>query len=297
MPSNRSLIVSLRRLPLVSVLLVALSGSLGCTVNPATGERQFNALSESREVTLGEDAEPKFLKKYGGPIPAASPRQRVEELGRKLASVSERPDLPWNFHAVDSAQVNAFALPGGKIFITRGMLEALENEAQLAGVLAHEIGHVTAQHIGQQMSRTTAINLGLVTLGAVSQASDERLLEVLGAGAQIGSGLYLLNFSRSQEHQADALGLRYMTERGYNPVGQVQVMQILQEASQARGIEFLSTHPNPGSRIDRLESLIQQRYPNYGDPEQYRFGRDEYQQQVLKPLRDLPPPEHQPAES
>ncbi len=223
--------------------------------------------------------------------------QYVRDLGQKLAAKSERAQLPWEFHVVDSAAINAFALPGGKVFITRGLLAKMENEAQLAGVLGHEIGHVTAEHVDQQMGRQVAFNLGLVALGTAAEQGDSDWLKALGVGAQVGGSLYLLKFSRSQEYQADELGLRYMTRAGYNPVGQVQVMEILkrESAESGRPIEFLSTHPLPSSRIDRLKNLIHEKYPQYDEPGKYVFGRDQFQNVVMDSLKKLPPPKHDPA--
>jgi len=284
----------LKRLLFMLLLAVSLSlGTAGCSTNPATGEQQINFISTDRAVSLGEEAAPKFLKQYGGPIPSERVQQVVEDLGQKMAAKSERPDLPWEFNAVNSSQVNAFALPGGKIFITRGLMAKFENMAQLAGVIGHEIGHVTAEHIGQRMSRQLGINLGTALLGAAAQTSDETWLQALGIGAQAGGTLYLLSFSRDQEYQSDMLGLRYMTAIGYNPLGQLQVMRVLKQAGGGgAGIEMLSTHPLPQSRIETLKDIIREKYPNAIDEKQtgkYRFGRDEYQNQVLAELKTLPP--------
>jgi predicted Zn-dependent protease len=264
-------------------------GPTGCTTNPATGERQFNVLSTEREVAMGEQAAPDFLKQYGGPIPDQQVQQVVKDLGQALAAKSERPDLPWEFHAVNSSHINAFALPGGKVFITRGLMAKFDNMAQLAGVLGHEVGHVTAEHIGQRMSQALVIQ-GLATgVNVAAQQSDEDWLRVLGWGTQISGGLYLLSFSRDQEYESDKLGLRYMTALDYNPVGQLQVMQILRRAGGSAGLEILSTHPLPQSRVQRLEKLIRRQYPDYEKPGAYRFGRDEYQEQILDRLQQLPP--------
>ena len=275
-----------------SLLLAAL---VACSINPATGQRQFNLYNDpQQEISLGEQAAPQFLSQYGGEIPSQEIQQYVTQLGQRLAAVSERPDLPWEFHVVNSSVINAFALPGGKIFISRGLLAKLENEAQLAGILGHEIGHVTAQHIGQQMSRQMALQVGLAAVGVAAQASEEDWLQVLGAAGGIGGNLYLLNFGRDQENQADLLGLRYMSELGYNPVAQARVMEILREASQGAGQppEFLSTHPLPETRIKKIKELVQEKYPAYDDPTAYTFGHDDFQENVIQPLRNLPPAEH-----
>jgi predicted Zn-dependent protease len=275
---------------LILILLVT-----GCSTNPATGEKQLNMLSPDRERALGAEASPKFVKQYGGDIPSPSIQAYVSDLGQRLAAVSERPDLQWEFHAVDSAVINAFALPGGKVFITRGLMEKLSSEAQLAGVLGHEVGHVTAEHIGQQMTRAMIITGIGVGIGVAGQQSDEDWMTVLGVGTSVGGGLYMLSYGRNQETQSDELGVRYMTRIGYNPIAQVQVMKVLKQASGGgAGMEFLSTHPFPDTRIKFLKSHIREKYPDYKDPQKYRIYKDRYQRQVLAELKRLPPAVHDP---
>lgn len=284
--------MTLRRLMVAaSALLIACS--VGCSTNPATGQSQLNMISTSREISIGNEAAPNFLRDYGGPIPSPQINSYVSDLGQRLAAESERPDLPWEFHAVDSSVINAFALPGGKVFITRGLMNKMNNEAQLAGVLGHEVGHVTAQHIGQRMTQATILQGVIVGLGMAGQVSDEEWLSVLGVGAQVGGSVYLLQYGRSHEHQADELGLRYMTRLGYNPVAQIQVMQILADASGGgRPPEFLSTHPYPESRIERLESIIHEQYPDFENPAKYKFAQDRFEREVLDRFEDLPPAKH-----
>jgi predicted Zn-dependent protease len=275
------------------VLLILAAGLVACTTNPATGQRQLNVMTEAQEISVGQQAAPQFLDQYGGPIPDEQIRAYVADIGRRLAATSERPELPWEFHVVDSAVINAFALPGGKVFMSRGLMERMENEAQLAGVLGHEIGHVTAQHIGQQMSRQMVLSGLLVGLGVAAQVSDRDWLQVLGAVGGVGGGVYLMSFGREQESEADSLGLRYMTRLGYNPVGQVQVMEILREASGPTGApEFLSTHPLPDTRIRRLEDEIRKNYPEALDTGTYAFHEDRFRERFLDRVRNLPPARH-----
>lgn len=274
------------------ILLLCVAWLLpACSINPATGQRQFNVLSQQREIALGEEASPQFLAEYGGPIPSPAIREYVSNIGLRLASVSERPNLPWEFHVVDSEVINAFALPGGKVFMSRGLLAKMNNEAQLAGVLGHEVGHVTAQHIGQQMSQAIAVQAVAVGLGIAGAVSDEDWLKVLGVGANVGGGLYLLSFGRNQEIQSDELGVRYMTKLGYDPNGQVQVMKILKQASGGGGsIEFLSTHPLPDTRIEHLEKRIAAGTDLSPGP--YRFYEQRFKTNVLDELKKLDPPKH-----
>jgi predicted Zn-dependent protease len=284
------------RLLIVCVLAGATAGPLtGCTTNEATGRKQLNLLSRDDEIRLGEQAAPQFSEEGGGPIPNPAIQQYVSDLGLRLAELSERPELPWEFKTLDSAMINAFALPGGKVFVTRGLLGELDNEAQLAGILGHEIGHVTAQHINEQMSQRMVMSVGLIALGAAAQYSDEDWVEILGIGAAAGGSLYLLSFGRDQEYESDMLGLRYMTRLGYDPMAQAQTMQLLAEQSSGRaGLEILQTHPYPGKRADRVRELIAENYPYTQNNPEYGLFADRYQRMVLRRLEDLPPPEHDP---
>ncbi len=273
----------------------------GCVTNEATGDVSLNLLSQEQEIQIGADAEPQFVDENGGLIPSPAIRQYVEDLGQRLAAVSERPELPWNFNVLDSPVINAFALPGGKVFITRGLMSQMTNEAQLAGVLGHEVGHITAQHVNARMSQQMVWQ-GIATGVAVAgEATDNDTLRILGVGTSVGSGVYLLKFGRDQETQSDELGVRYMTKLGYNPWGQVQVMQILDQAQgDGGGPEFFATHPLPQTRIDDLEQHIAENYPKaprpgrdqdtYGENDLYRMGEQAFEQNILQPMRKLPPP-------
>lgn len=281
-----------------AVLLAGVVGMPGCSTNPATGRSQLNMLGEAEEIEIGKQAQPGFIKDYGGEIPSEPIRKYVNDLGHRLAAVSERPSLPWTFTVLDSSVINAFALPGGKVFISRALIEKMDNEAQLAGVLGHEIGHVTAQHTGQQMSRAMVLQGAIAGLGVASGVAGSDYtgyMQVLGVGAQAGGSVYLLKYGRDQETEADALGVRYMAKLGYNPVGQLQVMEILQKASGGGSqMEILSTHPLPATRIDRLNKLIKATYPGYDSPGTYRFGHDEFKAAVLDNLKKLPAAKHSP---
>ncbi len=286
-------------LPVVLVLLLPVGLTApGCVTNPATGKRVFNTMSVEREIEIGEQAQPKFIESNGGNIPDEQVLSYVRDLGNRLAEVSERPELPWEFHVLDSSQINAFALPGGKVFMSRGLMEKMTNEAQLAGVLGHEIGHVTSMHVGRRMSQAQAVQVGgLILLGA-GAASDEDWLKILGVGTTVGGSVYLLSFSRANETEADMLGVRYMSRLGYNPYGQVQVMEILKAESGGRGASgierMLSTHPLPQDRIDDLRELIAEQYPESDSEGTYRFEQARFESVVLDRLKRLPPPRHDP---
>lgn len=294
-PSPRSSPIR-RRLRAVAAVCCALlmTGMLTtCTTNPATGKSQLNVLSKEEEIEIGKEAAPEFLKEGGGPIPDPEIQRYVADLGARLAEVSERPDLPWEFYTLDSSVINAFALPGGKVFISRGLMAKMDNEAQLAGVLGHEVGHVTAKHINDRLVQAAGVQVLATAVGVAGAVTEEEWLSYLGLGVVAGGQLFTLSFSRDQELEADRLGVRYMTRLNYDPLGQLQVMHILKDASGGGGIEFLQTHPLPGTRIDRLDALIRQEHPSAGDRGAYAFHQERFHERVLDRLAQLPPPEDQ----
>lgn len=282
--------VARRELGCVRIFLVGLLLFVsGCSTNPATGRSQMNVLSTQQEISLGAQAAPDFVKELGGEIPSAAIRQYVSDIGGRLASSSERADLPWEFKVVDSAVLNAFALPGGKVFISRGLLVKLSDEAMLAGVLGHEIGHTTAKHIGEQMTRQ------MVLSGVISGATrgNSEWLAVLGAGAKMGGGLYLLEFSRDNELESDHLGIRYITRQGYDPRGMVRVLKVLEAAAAgAPRASMFSTHPAPAARAKRAARYIGRKFPDVDEPGKYTVNAEQFQQVVLANLAALPPAKH-----
>jgi predicted Zn-dependent protease len=226
----------------------------GCAANLATGERHLNLTSEAQEISMGQQADQEISASLGL-YPDESLQQYVQQLGAKLAATSERPNLPWTFRVVDDHVVNAFALPGGYIYVTRGILAHLNNEAELAGVLGHEIGHVTAQHSVHRMATQQLTQLGL-GIGMILKPELQRYADIAGAGL----GLLFLKFSRDDESQADELGVRYMTRAGNDPHQLGSVMTMLDRVSQVDGggrvPEWLATHPNPGNRREHIAKLI-----------------------------------------
>ena len=275
------------------VLLVVLCAT-GCVTNPETGRNQLNLLSEPQEIAIGTEAAPKFLRDYGGPIPSQPIRAYVSELGLTLARTSTRPHLPWEFHVMDSSVINAFTLPGGKVFISRALLKKMENEAQLAGALGHEIGHITARHVNDRMVAQTGTSLLLIGAGIATSNSDDQWMKILGVGAETGGTIFLLRYGREQELEADEIGVKYMARNGYDPRGQIEVMKILQNESGGgrRGAEMLSTHPLPESRIRRLDALIGEKYSDVGTSDRYQFHADRFESIVRRNLAGLPPPKH-----
>src|SRR5256884_6093923 len=222
----------------------------GCAVNPATGSRQLMLVSESQEIALGRDYEPQVAGSIG--IYSDSGLQRyIQQFGARLAASSERPNLPWSFRVVDDPVVNAFALPGGFIYVTRGILAHLNSEAELAGVVGHEIGHVTARHSASQMTKQQLAQVGLV-VGSIASSEFGRYA---GLASQ-ALGVLFLKYSRDHERQADDLGLRYLRRVNYDPREMPHVFEMLTRVSQAQGggrvPEWLATHPDLENRGGRI---------------------------------------------
>ena len=230
--------------------------------NPTTGEVQHVAMNVDQEKRLGLQAAPEMAQQMGGAIdPKRDPdARRVAEVGRRLVQSSEAGRSPYadnfNFYLLDDPKtVNAFALPGGQIFITRALYDRLQNEAQLAGVLGHEIGHVIHRHSAQQMAQG---KLGQMLATAVGVGSDDSRVAM---GAQMVAQMKGLSYSREHESQSDATGVDYMAKAGYDPREMIGVMEILKKASGGGGQpEFMSSHPDPGNRAQALEQLIKQKY-------------------------------------
>lgn len=236
-------------------LLTALTlTATACSTNPATGESQLAFIGEEREIQMGRDAHQQVLASMGA-YDDPELQRYVDQVGQRLARASERPNLPWTFTVIDDASVNAFAIPGGYVYLTRGILTHMSSEAEMAGVLGHEIGHITARHSVEQMSRAQLAQIGMVA-GMI--ASPE--FRQYGDLAQTGLGLAFLKFGRDDERQADDLGLRYIVDQNYNPLEMAEIFRVLDrvsaQTSQGRLPNWLSTHPNPVNRISRIESQV-----------------------------------------
>ncbi|MEM7682530.1 MAG: M48 family metallopeptidase [Planctomycetota bacterium] len=248
---------------------------------------------------MGDAQAPQLVAEFGGGLPNRSVVDYVTARGQEVASVSGAAGQVWTFHVLNSDVVNAFALPGGHIFITKGMMVRLTDEAQLVGVLGHEVGHVMAEHTAERLDKVMTAQFGLgVAAAALGRGELEFGVDSGGAvnedavysdlalmAAEVGSEVALLAYSREDEIEADKLGVQYMATLGYNPTGQIGVMRVL--ASLGAGgsdPEFLKTHPNPETRIDELNAFIAEKFPNYTDPLAFRFNQERYQQMALQPL-------------
>lgn len=229
----------------------------GCSVNPATGKQQLSFYNEQEEIQMGKEADEEIVGEVGlYDDPAV--QAYVAELGQRLAASSERPGLPWSFKVLDDPAINAFALPGGYVYVTRGILTHLGSEAELATVVGHEIGHVTARHGANQMSKQMLAMAGLGI--AALLATDSDTAEAAVGAAYVGLSLMFLSYSRNDESQADQLGLRYAQRTGYDLRESPEVFRLLDRAEKVEGAgrlpHWLSTHPDPGSRRHRLEEKI-----------------------------------------
>lgn len=236
---------------LLSLALVA-----ACATNPATGKKELMLVSEGQEAALGKQAAAEVPGSFGIYEDRAL-QEYVRGIGRKLAQTSERPQLEWTFDVVDDAAVNAFAIPGGHIYVTRGLLAQLESEAELAMVMGHEVGHVTARHTANQLSKQQLATLGF-GIGMIAVPSLQRF----GDLGQTALGLMFLKFGRDDEREADDLGLRYAGRLGYEPEQAAQAMAMLdmvsRQHSEGRMPGWLSTHPDPGDRYQTLVKKIRE---------------------------------------
>lgn len=273
-----------------------LLGAWGCSYNPATGKKQFTLISRSDEIDLGNSAAPGFREEMGGLVPDAAVQSYVTELTRRLVAHTEGDyaGLPWEVSVVNSPDINAFAIPGGKVFVTRGLIEKMTNEAQLAGVLGHEIGHVTGRHTAEQLSTGLLIQGGAVAAAVLVEQSDDESTRRVGRVAvpalAIGGQLVMLKFSRDDELEADRLGVRYMSRAGYDPRGLRQVMEMFDRMSGSdRPPAFLSTHPDPRARIRQIDHLLRGEYAHtQGDP-RFALHEERFRENVLSRLNALPP--------
>ncbi len=251
-------------LVLASLLLAA------CATNPVTGKRQLSLVSEAQEIEMGK-GEVVRARNETGFYPDSALTAYVAAIGMRMAGVSERPSLPWEFHLIDDPMVNAFAAPGGFIFMTRGILAYLNSEAELAAVVGHEIGHVTAKHTVTSISQQQMGTLGV--LGAAVLANDQRIAQVGSAGL----GVLFLKYSRDHERQSDGLGHRYSLHQGYDVREMPKTFITLGKVSEASGNAgripgFLSTHPDPGDRVGATTAWAD----TVGDYSKLTIGRDRY---------------------
>lgn len=241
-------------LALLAVVVVAESG---CSTNPATGESSFTGLlSESGEQEIGRENHPKILEEFGGAYQNQELQAYITSLGTLLARASDRPNQKFTFTVLDSPIVNAFAVPGGYVYITRGLLALANNEAEISGVLAHEIGHVAARHAAERYSTGTLLSIPAIFVGVLTGSQE------LAGLANTGAAAYLQSYSRDQEYQADLLGVRYLSRTNYDPYGMASFLAQLQaddrleaqisgRPDMADQTNIMASHPRTADRIQR----------------------------------------------
>lgn len=263
---------SRRGSPLTIALFIAIVGFVlyytQTEENPITGIKQHISITPEQEIRLGLQAAPQMTAQMGGEVPSSDPRsQEVQKIGQEIIQKSVAHKGPWQFKfhlLADSKTINAFALPGGQIFITAALFDKLQTEAQLAGVLAHEAGHVIQRHSAQQMAKGQLGQILVMAtgVGATDPSSPSRGQQA-AAVASIVNQMFQLRYSRSDELEADAWGLKLMSEAGYTPKAMLEVMAILKQAAPAgHQPEMLLTHPYPERRMEEIKAYLKKYPPN-----------------------------------
>lgn len=252
-----------RRGFMMSLVGVAGTVLISCTKNPVTGESQFIIVSRDELTQMSLQSWSK-IKEDTPVLKDQAEQRRLRRLGERIVAVSGTRVDEWDFVVFDSDQINAFAMPGGKVGIYTGILELMSNDSQLATVVGHEVGHVTGRHAAERVSQAMAANVGLqaaaqaMAIGDVSGAGA--IMGLLGAGVNYG---IILPYSRAHETEADRLGVQYMSKAGYNPEESVDFWTKMAEQGGQRPPEFMSTHPAPETRIRNLKALVPKWYPVY----------------------------------
>jgi predicted Zn-dependent protease len=271
---------------LIALLLapaLALPAACARVVNPATGQSEFTAMTPEQEVQTGKQQHPQVLLQFGGAYQDPKLQAYVTRVGRQLVAVSELPELNFTFTVLDSDVINAFALPGGYVYITRGLLALADDEAEVAGVMAHEIGHVTARHSAQRYSRGVLAQggaaIGTILAGVLGGGAAAQLAQ---QAAGVGAEAYLAGYSRDQEFQADELGVRYLARGGYDPTAMSSFLAKLERNDQLMrriagrdgadpATSWFATHPRTPDRVLRAAEQASATMTGEG-----RIGRDDY---------------------
>lgn len=256
-----------------ALVALVLLGSFSCVVNPVTGKKQLILLSEDQEKAMGLQSDPEVLASFGA-YNDDKLQRFINERGKEMAAISHRPNLGYEFKILDSPVVNAFAVPGGYVYFTRGIMAHFNNEAEFAGVLGHEIGHITARHSAQQYSNQMLAQLGLVAGMVISPEFAQ-----FGDLASQGLGILFLKFGRDHETQSDELGVEYSSKVGYNAHEMADFFNTLERLSGDQGgiPTFLSTHPNPANRNKKVHELAEKWQASSGKaPANLKVNRDGY---------------------
>ena len=258
---------------LISYIIVCLC--TGCAFNPITGQQELMLFPEKQDLEIGQQYAPEIEKELGGKIEDEDLQNYIDSVGQKIARISHRPNWEYHYVAVNDKSINASALPGGYIFITKGMLEKLQSESQLAAILAHETAHVVARDTSNAISNQ--IGLSLILAAATSGQSSGAVM----TAAELSRRIIGLRYSRQDEREADIAGLDYMVVAGYNPYGIIETMKMLEAQRKETVVEFLSSHPPPGNRIAYLSQRIKTKNHNL---DVLNIGKQQYSNAVLDRL-------------
>ena len=251
-------------------ILALIAGS--CSVNPVSGKKELSFMSESQEMAIGQESDPSVIAQFGL-YPNDTLKNLLTTKGDAMVKVSHRPDLKFTFRMLDSPILNAFAVPGGYVYFTRGIMAYFNDEAQFAGVLGHEIGHVTARHASQQYTKQMLTQIAFMG-GMIFSEKFRGMADQAMQGMQ----LLFLKFSRDDESQSDVLGVKYSSAIGYDANQMADFFQTLQRYSEKEGArvpEFLSTHPDPGNRYSTVKQLAKD-YQTTNNLTKLNINRDQY---------------------
>jgi len=252
--------------------------SFGCVteIDPLSGKKTYTLLSTEQEIQIGHKVIPVAINENEGLYPERDVQNYIKEIGYKIANVTPRK-VDYQFYVVNSPQVNAFALPGGPIFITRELLLKMDKESELVGVLAHELGHINARHHAKFLEKTYGMSVLVNILRIALQ--DSEYSGIVTSLAQVSAGLLQLKFSRDQENEADSLGVRFSYKAGYDPKGLLSMFHKFKTLERGGTVEWLSTHPLPDTRIKNVSRMIAEQYPNSN-----RLRQDSERFQKIKSL-------------
>jgi len=260
----------------------------GCSTDPITGQTQLMLVSEESEVRLDKKNSPHQFSADYGIIQDKELNSYINRTGKKIATVTHRPNMPYSFQAVNAAYVNAYAFPGGSIAATRGILVNLDNEAELAALLGHELGHVNARHTAEQMSKGVLTSVVVGGIAAYAGAKSQTYGKIAEGIGMIGSGMLLASYSRDNEREADALGMEYMVKTGYSPDGFTGLMDMLRKMSKSKPgtIELMfSTHPMSD---ERYATAVKNAEHTYASSRKSPLYRERYMDNTAR-LRAIKP--------
>ena len=238
---------------------------MGCAANPVTGKSQLMLMSEEQEVNIDKKQSPHQISSDYGNVQDQALNAYIARTGKNMAKLTHRPHMPYSFHSVNAVYINAYAFPGGTIATTRGILLSLDNEAELAALLGHELGHVNARHTAERMSKSQLASAGVGILTAVVASQDSRYTGLASTVGMFGAGALLASYSRDNERQADDLGMDYMVKAGYSSDGMIGLMDMLKRMSQHKvsATQLLfSTHPMSSERYNTSVSTASSKYPS-----------------------------------